>query len=417
MVSRVKLLQVLSLSQIVLGIVALFTGISSVNVTTYYNGTFGMGIWLGVWILLTGLAGMASAAKPGNYCRIGTFLGCCVVAIVILTICSILIGTVVLKHFQFESSVTRDYYKGKGVFGRENHEDYYKPDQYFVDRNKEGRVGLAVYSCLLVVIIVDVLLNAVSVYVCRDLASSNGQATNAGQNNRRTRSAASGRGHISSGTIPVAELGLTRQTWAELVFPGTPGTIQPIHLIQNSDFQFYTPYKLPNYAELYPDGLTNPTVAPNEQTLVTNVPDEPPPEYTPTADATSLPVFSSTESQERSEITEPALSQHTGASTPVLSLHPGDLEAPVSVGSTPSTSLDNNTTIVQISSLRPTSVITDVSMRGSQISEDSHSSGSLPNLVETDESEDLDGTLSVESQNRQSEAMNSERSSEVSETR
>ena len=172
-----------------------------------------------------------------------------------------------------------------------------------------------------------------------------------------------------------------------------------------------------NYAELYPDGLTNPTVAPNEQTLVANVPDEPPPEYTPTADATSLPVFSSTESQERSEITEPALSQHTGASTPVLSLHSGDLEAPVSVGSTPSTSLDNNTTIVQISSLRPTSVITDVSMRGSQISEDSHSSGSLPNLVETDESEDLDGTLSVESQNRQSEAMNSERSSEVSETR
>jgi len=29
------------------------------------------------------------------------------------------------------------------------------------------------------------------------------------------------------------------------VFQGTPGTIQPIHLIQNSDFQFYTPYKLP----------------------------------------------------------------------------------------------------------------------------------------------------------------------------
>ena len=100
-----------------------------------------------------------------------------------------------------------------------------------------------------------------------------------------------------------------------------------------------------------------------------------------------------------------------------MSLHPEDLEAPVSVGSTPSTSLDNNTTIVQISSLPPTSVITDVSTRGSQISEDSHSSGSLPNLVETDESEDLDGTLSVESQNRQSEAMNSERSSEVSETR
>lgn len=182
---------------------------------------------------------------------------------------------------------------------------------------------------------------------------------------------------------------------------------------------FVCSFSLKNYAELYPDGLTNPVVALNEQALVTNVPDEPPPEYTPTADATSLPAFSSTESQERSEITEPALSQHTGSSTAVTSLHPGDLEGPVSVGSTPSTSLDNNisVTIVEMSPLPPTSVITDVSMRGSQISEDSHSSGSLPNLVETDESEDLDGTLSVESQNRQNEAMNSERSAEVSETR
>ena len=97
------------------------------------------------------------------------------VAIVILTICSIIIGTVVLKHFQFESTVTRDYYKGKGVFGREDHVDYYKPDKYFEDRNKSGRVGMAVYSCLLIIIICDVILNIASVYVCRDLATGNGQ--------------------------------------------------------------------------------------------------------------------------------------------------------------------------------------------------------------------------------------------------
>ena len=50
MATRVKLLRAFCLCQVVLGIFAIFTGLSSVNVTDYYDGVFGMGIWLGVWV-------------------------------------------------------------------------------------------------------------------------------------------------------------------------------------------------------------------------------------------------------------------------------------------------------------------------------------------------------------------------------
>lgn len=81
----------------------------------------------------------------------------------------------VIKHFQFESTVTRDHYKDKGTFGRASHDNYFKPDKYFEERNKAGRVGLAVYGSLMVIIICDVLLGAVSIYVCRDITMARAQ--------------------------------------------------------------------------------------------------------------------------------------------------------------------------------------------------------------------------------------------------
>ena len=94
------------------------------------------------------------------------------VAIVILSICSIIIGTVVIRHYQFESSVTREFYEGKGTFGQKNHEDYYKPEEYFEDRHENGIIGLAVYGSLLAINISDILLCCASVYICRDLTRS-----------------------------------------------------------------------------------------------------------------------------------------------------------------------------------------------------------------------------------------------------
>ena len=71
--------------------------------------------------------------------------------------------------------MTREYYKDKGVFGEESHENYFKPEQYFKDRNKAGRVGLTVYGCMLVIVISDILLSFASVYICRDLTLGHGQ--------------------------------------------------------------------------------------------------------------------------------------------------------------------------------------------------------------------------------------------------
>ena len=48
------------------------------------------------------------------------------------------------------------------------------------------------------------------------------------------------------GVVPIADLGLGGQNWAELVFQGFPsGTVQPVQFIPNPEVQFFTPYKLP----------------------------------------------------------------------------------------------------------------------------------------------------------------------------
>ena len=99
-------------------------------------------------------------------------MGFCLVAVVLLSVCCIVIGTVAVRHFEFESSVTRDYYKGKGTFGNEHHEDFYKSEEYFEERHENGRIGLAVYGSLLVISLCDVLLCFASIYVCRDLTRS-----------------------------------------------------------------------------------------------------------------------------------------------------------------------------------------------------------------------------------------------------
>ena len=45
-----KSLRLLSYMHLVLGILAMAAGIASMNVTDYYSGLFGMGIWLGAWV-------------------------------------------------------------------------------------------------------------------------------------------------------------------------------------------------------------------------------------------------------------------------------------------------------------------------------------------------------------------------------
>lgn len=45
-----KSVRLLSYGHLVLGMLAMAAGIASMNVTDYYSGLFGMGIWLGAWV-------------------------------------------------------------------------------------------------------------------------------------------------------------------------------------------------------------------------------------------------------------------------------------------------------------------------------------------------------------------------------
>ena len=104
--------------------------------------------------------------------QVGVFLGCCLVAMVALAICSIVLGTVVISHYKFEMTVTRDYYKDRGSFGDREHEDYWKPQEYFDERHRQGTIGSVVYGSLLAILIMELLVCCGCCYVCRDMCRS-----------------------------------------------------------------------------------------------------------------------------------------------------------------------------------------------------------------------------------------------------
>ncbi|XP_067048048.1 uncharacterized protein [Acropora muricata] len=124
MASKVALLKWLSVFNVAHGLLAIILGIASINVTDFYVGFFGMGVWLGGLMLLTGLAGLSSASHAGNRYRLKIFFTCNVVTIVTMITCNIIIGTVAITHFQFESTVGMDYQN-------QNNQDNFKAEEDF----------------------------------------------------------------------------------------------------------------------------------------------------------------------------------------------------------------------------------------------------------------------------------------------
>ena len=85
-----------------------------------------------------------------------------VVTIATMITCNIIIGTVAITHFQFESTVGMNYQN-------QNNQDYNRTEEEFKPRNGAGETGLTVYSTLMVLISSDVLLSAFLVLISRDL--------------------------------------------------------------------------------------------------------------------------------------------------------------------------------------------------------------------------------------------------------
>ena len=84
------------------------------------------------------------------------------VTIATMITCNIIIGTMAITHFQFESTVGMDYQN-------QNNQDYNKTKEDLQERNGAGKTGLTVYITLIVVISSDVLLSASLVLTSRDL--------------------------------------------------------------------------------------------------------------------------------------------------------------------------------------------------------------------------------------------------------
>ena len=96
------------------------------------------------------------------FTQLKIFFTCNVVTIVTMITCNIIIGTVAITHFQFESTVGMAYQN-------QNNQDNFKAEEDFKARNVAGRTGLTVYGIVMVVITSDVLLNAALVLIFRDL--------------------------------------------------------------------------------------------------------------------------------------------------------------------------------------------------------------------------------------------------------
>ena len=84
------------------------------------------------------------------------------VTIITMISCNIIIGTVAITHFQYESTVGKDYQN-------QNNQDHYKAEEDFKTRNVAGKTGLTVYGIVMVVITSDVFLNASLLMISRDL--------------------------------------------------------------------------------------------------------------------------------------------------------------------------------------------------------------------------------------------------------
>ena len=80
--------------------------------------------------------------------------------------CAVVLGASVIKHYKFEATVVRDYYKD---VLHDHHKEYYKSDEYFKNRNRAGERGLGIYSPLVAVLLLDLLTCVVSCFVSRAL--------------------------------------------------------------------------------------------------------------------------------------------------------------------------------------------------------------------------------------------------------
>lgn len=151
----------LAVAHMVFGSLMIILGIASVIAVDHWCPKIGYGVWLGIWILLTGLFGFIGAKDDltPNKCLIGTYMGFAITACV-LTFCMFITYCIALANYS-EIRNCKTYHLGSyNTFS-------YKTYCNSASKRHMAAVGLGLGSCLLICAIVEFILALTSsIYCC-----------------------------------------------------------------------------------------------------------------------------------------------------------------------------------------------------------------------------------------------------------
>ncbi|XP_078383172.1 uncharacterized protein LOC144665748 [Oculina patagonica] len=172
MVYRASSLRGLAVAQMIFGALMIIFGIASVAAVHHWSSYVGFGIWVGIWVLITGILGYIGAKDDvnPNKCLIGCFMGfsipiCVVTGIMFICYC------VSLAQFNEILKCRRtgwDYWE---------HSGYYTNTFCYSSRERHwAAVGAGIGSCMLIFTIVEFFLALASSIYCCNAVCCNTQA-------------------------------------------------------------------------------------------------------------------------------------------------------------------------------------------------------------------------------------------------
>jgi len=143
----VKATRSLGITQIVVGSLTFFFGILNTALVNFWEGYIGFALWGGIWIVIGGILGVASAGNTSSKCLNGTNMAFAIV--------STLLMVIDLAFYAIAVGEMRNYDCGP---------NYYYPNCNYTTNS----TGVAIYSCLLALSVAEFGISvAVTIFCCK----------------------------------------------------------------------------------------------------------------------------------------------------------------------------------------------------------------------------------------------------------
>jgi len=143
----VKATRSLGITQIVIGSLTFLFGILNTSLVNFWVGYVGFAIWGGVWIVVGGILGVASAGKTSSKCLNGSNMAFAIVSTLLMVIDLAFYGIAVGEMQNYVCDP-----------------NYYYPNCYYTTNS----TGVAIYSCLLVLSVAELGISiAVAILCCK----------------------------------------------------------------------------------------------------------------------------------------------------------------------------------------------------------------------------------------------------------